>query len=184
VKILEQNKYLLSIALILLSGIVWIWLSRADPEMITMGKIPAPQQGFLAPDFSLQSNSGESITLSDLRGQPVLINFWASWCPPCQAEMPAMQRTYQDFQDQGFSILAINATFQDRMEEAADFAAQKDLSFPILFDSNGAVSALYQVRALPTSFFIDAQGLISEVVVGGPMSEALLRSRIDKLIKP
>lgn len=98
--------------------------------------------------------------------------------------MPAMQRTYQDFQDQGFSILAINATFQDRMEEAADFAAQKDLSFPILFDSNGAVSALYQVRALPTSFFIDAQGLISEVVVGGPMSEALLRSRIDKLIKP
>jgi peroxiredoxin len=94
-----------------------------------------------------------------------------------------MQRVFEDYQDQGFTILAINATDQDQVDKARDFADQKGLTFPILFDTDGAVSKLYQVRALPTSFFIDDQGVIKEVVIGGPMSEALLRSRIDELIE-
>ena len=91
----------------------WIWLSRAPQGATTAGLIPAPQAGFLAPDFSLNNLDGESVRLDDLRGSVVLINVWATWCPPCRAEMPAMQRVYEDYPAQGFEILAVNATTQD-----------------------------------------------------------------------
>ena len=170
-------------ALVLLAGLAWIWLSRSPQDGTTAGKIPAPQKGFLAPDFTLPDSSGTEITLSELRGRPVLLNIWASWCPACRAEMPAMQRTYQDYSDQGFTILAVNAADQDNMDDAISFVEGNQLTFPILFDTDGRVSRLYQVRAMPTSFFIDSDGIIQEVVVGGPMSEALLRIRVEQLIE-
>ena len=139
--------------------------------------------GFMAPDFSLLTENGDEIRLSELRGQAVLINFWASWCNPCRAEMPAMEKVYQEYQGQGFVILAINATSQDNPADAINFASQLGLSFPILFDLDGKVNSAYQVRALPTSFFVDRQGIIQEIVVGGPMSEALLRIRIENLLE-
>lgn len=137
----------------------------------------------MAPDFKLQAASGETIQLSELRGRPVLINLWASWCGPCRAEMPAMQRVYADYQDQDFLILAVNATNQDNADRAVAFAKEYDLTFPILFDTDGSVSSQYRLRALPTSFFVDPSGIIQEVVVGGPMSEALLRIRIEQLLQ-
>jgi peroxiredoxin len=143
-----------------------------------------PQVGFQAPDFELENSTGETIRLSELRGRPVLVNVWASWCPPCRAEMPAMQTVYQQYQDQGFIVLAVNATDQDDRQDALDFAQEWQLSFPILFDTQGQVSRQYQVRSLPTSFFIDPQGVIREVVVGGPMAEALLRIRVEQLLEP
>jgi thiol:disulfide interchange protein len=91
----------------------WIWVSATNPGNTTAGQIPAPRQGFLAPDFSLQDLQGETVTLSELRGRPVLINLWATWCPPCRAEMPDMQEVYEAYQEQGFLILAVNATYQD-----------------------------------------------------------------------
>ena len=168
--------------LVLALGVGWIWISKASPEGTTGGKIPAPQKGFLAPDISLPTEEGQVITLSELRGQPVLLNIWATWCPPCRAEMPAMEAVYKDYSQDGFVILAVNATNQDDASEAMAFADSFGLSFPILFDKRGETSQKYKVRALPTSFFIDAQGIIREVVVGGPMSEALLRIRVDELI--
>ena len=168
--------------LLLLSGLVWIWVSRAAPGQTSAGVIPAPQKSFQAPDFALQTAAGEELRLSDLRGQAVLLNFWASWCPPCKAEMPAFERAYQAWQEQGFTILAVNAASQDNPEDAQTFAQELGLSFPILFDLDGSVNLLYQVRSLPTSFFIDPQGVIQEVVVGGPMSEALLRIRAQQLL--
>ncbi len=113
----------------------------------------------------------------------MLINLWTSWCPPCKAEMPALQRVYEDYQEQGLEILAVNATNQDRLADAAAFAGQLGLTFPILFDEDGEVSLLYQLRSLPTTYFIDRQGIIQDVVIGGPMSEALLRIRIDQLLE-
>ena len=169
------------ILVLLVSG-AWIWLSRAPASEVTQGRIPAPQAGFLAPDFSLVTTTGERITLSELRGKPVLVNVWASWCPPCRAEMPAMEQAYRDFRSQGFQILAVNATHQDDPAKAEAFAQERGLSFPILLDEDGEVSRLYRVSSLPTSFFVDAQGLIREVVIGGPMAEALLRIRIQQLL--
>ena len=167
--------------LILAAG--WVWASRAPAGSTTAGAIPAPRQGFLAPDFSLGTSTGETIHLAGLRGRPVLINLWASWCAPCRAEMPALQRVYEDYQDQGITILAVNATDQDQVDKAIAFGQEYGLTFPILFDLDGSVSRQYLLRALPTSFFVDPQGIIREVVVGGPMSEALLRIRVEQLLE-
>jgi cytochrome c biogenesis protein CcmG/thiol:disulfide interchange protein DsbE len=113
----------------------------------------------------------------------VLINIWTSWCPPCRAEMPALQQVYEAYRDQGFEILAVNATNQDSQQDAVGFAQELGLTFPILLDSTGEVSNLYQLRSLPTSFFVDSRGIIHEVVIGGPMSEALLRTRVQQLLE-
>ena len=122
------------------------------------------------------------MTLSDHRGQAVLINFWASWCPPCKAEMPAMEATFQDYQDQGFTILAINVTNQDSASAAERFSKGNSLTFPILYDFDGTAARSYNVHSMPTSFFVDPDGIIREVVIGGPMSEALLRTRIENIL--
>jgi len=168
---------------ILLAGAAWIWLSAAPAGTTTQGAIPAPHAGFLAPDFSLTGLDGEQYTLSELRGQAVLLNLWASWCAPCRAEMPAMQSVYEDYREVGFIVLAVNATNQDNIAAASAFASQYGLTFPILLDTSGNVSALYQLRALPSTFFIDRNGIIQEVVVGGPMAEALLRVRVEQLLE-
>lgn len=169
------------ITILLVSGL-WVVWSRAEPGSTTAGRIPAPRQGFLAPDFSLTSFDGHSLRLSDLRGQAVIVNVWASWCPPCQAEMPAMQRVYQAYHAQGLEILGVNAAHSDQETEARAKAESWGLSFPLLFDLDGEVSRQYQVQSLPSTFFIDAQGIIQNVVVGGPMAEALLRIEVEKLL--
>ena len=166
-----------------MTGAVWAWWSRAPAGGTTAGLIPAPQKGFLAPDIALETAEGEIVRLSDLRGRPVVLNVWASWCSPCREEMPALERVHQAYQDQGVVILGVNSTVQDDRQRALDFAAQQGLNFPIVFDTNGEATRLYQVRALPTTYFIDAQGIIQEVVTGGPMAEALLRIQVEQLIE-
>jgi thiol-disulfide isomerase/thioredoxin len=170
------------ISILLLSiGIVWIWFSAAPPGTTTQGDIPAPQKGFLAPDFQLETFDHETYRLSDLRGKPVLINFWASWCPPCRSEMPAIQKVYDEYRDQGFEVLAVNSTHQDNLGDAITFAQIRRLTFPILLDRNGSVGNLYEIRSLPTTFFVDSEGIIQDVVIGGPMAEALLKIRAEQL---
>jgi len=173
---------LFSITLLAASA-VWIWFSRVDPSLASAAETSAPHKGFLAPDFSLSTSEGEIITLSDLRGQPVLINLWTSWCSPCKAEMPALEHVYQDYNHDGLEILAVNSTNQDKAANAIAFVQDLGLTFPILFDNNGSVSKQYHLQALPTSIFINRAGVIQEIVVGGPMSEALLRTRIKTLFK-
>lgn len=171
-------------AAILISGAGWIYLSRAEVGSQSPANPPVAKQGFPAPDFDLVDANGKSRRLSELRGRPVIVNVWASWCPPCRAEMPALQRLYQDFQPRGLEILAVNSTSQDTPEAAQAFVAQQGLTFPVLFDQQGEVKRLYHVDALPSTYFIDAQGIIQDVVIGGPMSEALLRIRAEQLLDP
>jgi peroxiredoxin len=137
---------------------------------------------FLAPEISLTSLDGEVVNLSDLRGQVVLVNIWASWCTPCKTEMPAIQNMYDKYKDDGFVVLAVNATNSDNINNVMNFVDNQNLTFPILLDIEGAISQKYQVQALPSSFFITKDGIINEVVIGGPMAEALLESRISSLL--
>lgn len=168
---------------ILILSAVWIGLTLAPPGTTTSGQIPAPFRGFQAPDFTLLDRNAHAVTLSDFRGQAVLINLWASWCGPCRAEMPAIQSVYDEFKDEGFVVLAVNATNQDSQGAAIRFADELNLTFPMLFDADGRMSNDYQLRALPSTFFVDAKGNIAEVVIGGPMAEALLRTRVERLLE-
>ena len=94
-----------------------------------------------------------------------------------------MEKVYNEYKDQGFVVLAVNSTFQDTSENIQPFIKEYGLTFPVLLDETGKVTANYQVRSLPSSFFINRQGIITEVVIGGPMSEALLRTRIEEALK-
>jgi cytochrome c biogenesis protein CcmG, thiol:disulfide interchange protein DsbE len=170
-------------ALLLLAGFAWIILSADKTGASTSGRIPAPREGFIAPDFSLNTPAGKQFTLYQLRGQAVLVNIWATWCPPCRAEMPAIQRYYEQYKDQGFIVLGVNSTVQDSPLDIVPFVKQYQLTFPILLDETGELSSKYDLRSLPSSFFINRDSTISSVVIGGPMSDALLRTNIEKIVK-
>ena len=180
---MKSNQRKITYIIILLLGLAWIFVSADRTGTSTSGLIPAPQQGFLAPDFELQTTTGETVKLSDLRGQAVLVNLWATWCPPCRAEMPAIEKIHNEYKDDGLVVLAVNMTYQDTRSNIAPFMEEYDLTFPVLLDETGQVGSAYQLRSLPSSFFIGRDGIIQEVVIGGPMAEALLRTRVEQIFK-
>ena len=180
---ISSNRYIVLSIVILLTGAAWMWVSATPSTSNTAGQVPAPQVGFLAPDFNLPTLAGEAISMESLRGQPVVINFWASWCPPCRSEMPAIQNVHDEYKDQGLVLLGINAANQDSRTDAVDFIEQYGLTFPTLFDAGGQAALDYQVRSLPTTFFIDREGRIQDIIIGGPVSEALLRIRVEQLMQ-
>jgi peroxiredoxin len=170
-------------SILLLLGLIWIFVSADRTGSSTSGKIPAPQAGFLAPDFELKSLAGERVKLSDLRGQAVLVNLWATWCPPCREEMLTLEKMYNEYKDQGFVVLGVDMTYQDDTQAVGPFVEKYGLTFPILLDETGEVGNAYQMKSLPSSFFINRDGIVTEVVIGGPMTEALLRTRIETILK-
>ena len=109
-----------------------------------------------APDFTLESRSGENLRLEDHRGEVVMLNFWASWCGPCRQEMPLMDELYSQYKDLGFTILAVNV--DENREEAHRFLDKVPVNYPILYDPESSVSDLYEVQAMPTTVMIDRNG--------------------------
>jgi peroxiredoxin len=168
-------------ALLLTLAAAWTWLSRV-PEASGVERIPSPREGFPAPDFTLMTLEGEPATLSAYRGKVVIVNLWASWCAPCRAEMPTIQKLYAANREGGLVVLAVNSTIQDSEASARSFVNELGLTFPVLLDVDGAVSRRYLLRALPSTFIIDRQGVIRTVIIGGPVSEALLQSKVESLL--
>jgi peroxiredoxin len=126
--------------------------------------------GALAPDFGLETVGGDSVHLSDFKGQPVLLNFWATWCGPCRLEMPAIQARHEQFGDQ-FTVLAID--FDEPAVLVRDFVDELGLTFLTLLDPGGEVQALFRVRGYPSSVFIDAEGVIQVYHIGVMTEEQL-----------
>lgn len=126
---------------------------------------PGVKVGEAAPDFTLKNMQGENVTLSDLRGKVVLVNFWASWCPPCRQEMPSMEELYQHLQDREFEMLAINVE-ENGPDAVAKFLEDKSHSFPILFDPQTQAQRRYNVSRFPETFVVDRNGIVVEHVVG------------------
>ncbi|KHF41900.1 thiol disulfide exchange role in cytochrome c biogenesis [Halalkalibacter okhensis] len=129
--------------------------------------------GQMAPNFTLQTVEGEEVALSDFSGQRIMINFWATWCPPCRAEMPDMQRFYKNHD---VVVLAINGTnTEGSSEQVKQFVDDLGLSFPILLDEAGETYALYQIGPRPTSLFIDKSGMITHIHIGAMNVEMMIR---------
>ena len=155
-------------ALLLLLAALWIVFSRTTPQAVTQGRVPAPQVGFLAPDFTLPTLDGQGTqTLSALRGRVVVLNFWASWCPPCRAEMPTLARVAAAYADRGVTVLAVNATAADSREAAQRFLENIGVpSLPVVLDQNGRGVQPYRIRAFPTVYALDESGNIDGATVG------------------
>ncbi|MGJ7035964.1 TlpA family protein disulfide reductase [Anoxybacillus eryuanensis] len=133
--------------------------------------------GKMAPDFELMTLKGEKVQLSQFRGKKVILNFWASWCPPCRAEMPEMQRFYEQH-GQHVAIVAVNLTNKEKNRQAVEtFINERGVSFDIMFDEQGTVSKTYEVITIPTSYIIDEHGVILHKHVG-PLSYDMMKRTV------
>lgn len=139
----------------------------------------APTLGDPAPDFTLKNLEGEKVNLSDFKGQPVLINFWATWCPPCRFEMPAIQKMYDQYKEDGFVVLAVDV--QESITQVQQYIDQGGYTFPVLLDYTGEISDLYRIRAFPTSYFVDPEGNIA-VAHRGMMTESVLQQYMARIM--
>jgi peroxiredoxin len=139
----------------------------------------APQPGALAPDFKLSNLQGQAVSLRSLRGRPVLINFWATWCPPCRSELPALRSAYAQYHEQGLEILAVDV--KEDSKTVAAFATELELTFPILLDDKGIVAAIYQVRGTPTSLFVGPDGVVAARHLG-PLDQKTLADYLAPLV--
>lgn len=134
-----------------------------------------PLVGQAAPDFALRRGDGSIVKLSDLRGNVVWVNFWASWCVPCKKELPDIQKLYDEKHADGFEVLAVN--WKDDRETAQRFFDSRSLSLPLLFDPAGKVYDQYRLQGLPDSFFIDRDGKIAALQFGF-LTEDKMRQRL------
>lgn len=168
--------------LLLAVGVAWIAVSKVPLEAIESrsADLSQPLKGSLSPDFTLETLDGRTMTLSELSGDVVLINFWASWCGPCRREMPAIKQVYEQYRDQGFVVLAVN--LQESDAQTAAFANPLGLTSPILMDRDGSAFDCYGGRAVPSTFFVDRSGVIQNVVVGGPLSRPFIESQVTPLL--
>lgn len=135
-----------------------------------------------APNFTLKSNTGKNIKLSELRGQVVLLNFWASWCGPCRQEMPLLEKLQQRYSALGFTVLGVNV--EEDSSKAKTLLKDIRVSFPILFDTQNTVSKQYKVSAMPSTVMIDRDGNMRYLHKGyKPGDEAQYKKWVKQLIK-
>ncbi len=134
-----------------------------------------------APDFALQAMDGKTYRLSELTGRPVLINYWATWCIPCKAELPILEKLYQEYQQKGMVIISVNAIEQDSTDKVQSLVNQFGMTFPVLLDQGAQFANLYQAIFFPTTVLVDASGVIREINLGDA-TEPELRSSLDKVL--
>lgn len=138
----------------------------------------SPQVGALAPNFRLETLDGEEMLLSDLRGQPVFINFWATWCFFCISEMPAIQNLATEY---GNNAIMLGVNVAEPVEDAETFATNFEITYPLVLDSDREVTEAYQVRSMPTSVFVDANGVIQAFGFGAMFPDQI-RENLDPLV--
>jgi peroxiredoxin len=191
------NKNLLSIAIIVLAAaIILVNLLKpsgtegnkefSSAEAPTSEDIPGVdlsqvKEGKPAPNFELTTLAGEAVQLSDYKGKKVILNFWATWCPPCKAEMPHMQNFYEKNKGNDIEIIAVNLTSMDKGKtNIENFVKEYGLTFDIPLDEEGTFGAQYQAFSIPTSYIIDSKGIITKKIIG-PMDEDMMKTLTNEI---
>ena len=155
---------ILLIFLIVVGVGITVLLQTKDSSFDFSGT-PRAKKGVDAPAFTLPGLDGRMVSLADYKGKTVLLNIWATWCPPCVAEMPSMEKLYQELKNEDFEILAVSIDVTGS-NEVAPFMKKHRLSFPALIDTQGTIKDLYQTTGVPESFIIDKDGIIAEKIIG------------------
>lgn len=161
--------------------IVVVSLVSIGVAMGKQGLRVGPEQGYVAPNFTLADFQGKQVSLSDFRGKLVFVNFWASWCPPCKAETPDLVRMYHRYGSR-ISFIGVNLTGSDNALNAQAFIKKMGIAYPVLMDTTLSVSQQYRVLGIPTSLFINRAGVIVARVTGA-MSPTLMRRDFQRLLK-
>jgi thiol-disulfide isomerase/thioredoxin len=187
----------LGILAVILAGL-WYWDARGDGDNARdaygtvelpadknpTDRSPAPEVGRAGPDFLLEQPGGGTLRLSDLQGKPVVLNFWASWCAPCRAEMPELVAAYAQYRDEGLEIVAVN--LQETNGRVLEFAEEFGIEFPIVIDRDGELKDVWRlggpVDGIPTSYFLDETGVVRDLFLG-PLTEDGLTDRIELLLR-
>ncbi|MGC8837925.1 MAG: TlpA family protein disulfide reductase [Anaerolineae bacterium] len=152
--------------------------SAPSPEP-TKARRVAPVVGAQAPDFVLWDLKGNEVSLGRLRGHPVVLNFWATWCPPCREEMPELAAAYEAYRERGVLFVGIN--FLEDADRVREYVEWMEVPFPVALDVTGEVVSSYQVRALPSTFFIDREGTVVRRYTG-PLTRDLLDQYLAELL--
>lgn len=178
----RQRILLLAIVAALAAAISACSVVRGDAGPTTAAPV-GNKAGMRAPDFTLtEVTTGEEVSLSDFQGQPVLINFWATWCGPCRLEMPHLQEAYEAHQDRGFIVLAVDAKNDAGLQAVLDFVDELDLTFPVVKDATGVVETdKYNIVGYPTSVFVDRHGVIS-YVHRGPLTRNFIEEKLQDIL--
>ena len=166
-----MNKMSKTVLLIILACVLLV-TGCSEPSTAQVGK--------QAPDFTLQNLDGQSVSLSDFRGKPVLINFWATWCRPCVYEMPYLQETYEEWSSKGLVMLAIN--MGESPFTVKQFLQAYNLTLPALIDIQGDAARKYNIISIPTSFFVDSDGIIREKIIGAFPNKGTIEQHLDKIM--
>lgn len=165
-------------------AIAWCFLSYpASGAEQAEQTLPRVEQPFPAPDFVLKGENGKTYRLQDYRGKVVVINFWATWCPPCRREMPSMNRMWQKIKDKGVQILAVDVG--EDADTIFEFLGSYPVAFPLLMDSDGSVVKQYPVTGLPTTYIINPAGEVVYRAVGSrEWDDPALYEQLLQLHKP
>lgn len=163
-----------AILVIMVAAIVFTIYSNLTKE-----KTAVLQVGDEAPDFVLTDMNGEQHRLSEYRGQGVFLNFWGTWCKPCEREFPLINDQYQEVKDDGLQILAVNVGESDFVVQK--FVNRKGLTFPVLIDNNKSVMETYNINPLPTTFLVNPEGKIEKIITG-EMSEEMIKEYMAQIM--
>jgi thiol-disulfide isomerase/thioredoxin len=164
---------------ILFVGGSWIWLNRMPVAALAGARTPQPAIDHPAPDFTLATLDGATFGLHAAQGKPVVLNFWATWCGPCQRELPTLQAAAERYGDR---VLIIGVDQGEDPQTVQAYVDQLGLTFPMPLDAEFEVSGLYNVRGLPTTYFIDAQGVIRQMWLG-EMNSITLAEGVAEILR-
>lgn len=180
----RDHETLLTVLMLVVLGLMPVLLRHvAVPErtVVARGAEAAALTSSAAPDFTLPALDGKLVSLSDFKGKVVLINFWATWCPPCVREIPRLMRVAEKYRGHGFVLLGVNTTYQDDRVKVAQFVREQGIAYPVLLDVEGVAGQKYPARLIPTSYLIDRDGKVVHTKVG-EVDEAALDEQIAALL--